>query len=103
MVLALSYVIALILTVVIAIFLYPISGFFWVLGLLGKISDKLFAFTNKAIKSLWADLKSNNSDNKKSKEEWVCSCGCTNTDDICSRCGKPKVVADIPETNEISE
>ena len=100
MVVALSYVIAIILTLALAIFLYPISAFFWILGLLGKISDNLFAFTNRVIKSLWRDIR--NSD-KNTAEQWVCSCGCANTGKFCSECGKPNVVAEITETSNVSE
>ena len=100
MVVALSYVIAVILTLALAIFLYPISGFFWVLGLLGKISDNLFAFTNRVIKSLWKDIR--NSD-KNSEGQWICSCGCRNTGKFCSECGKSNIVTEIPETSDVSE
>ena len=100
MVVALSYIIAIILTLALAIFLYPVSAFFWVLGLLGKISDNLFAFTNRVIKSLWRDIR--NSDIS-TEEQWECSCGCTNTGKFCSECGKPNVVAEITETPNISE
>lgn len=75
MVVAISYVIAVILTGLLACVLYPISGLFWLIGLLGKIGENLFSFTNKMIKNLWADISSkriidvsgstsNNSDNQ---------------------------------------
>lgn len=97
MIVALSYVIAVVLTLALAIFLYPISGFFWVLGLLGKVSDNLFGFTNRVIKSLWKDLRN---DNKHNEAQWVCSCGCTNTGKFCSECGKPNIVQESPEVPE---
>ena len=100
MVVALSYFIALLLTFAIAILLYPISAFFWVLGLLGKISDNLFAFTNKVIRSLWKDIKNSDKSNLK---QWTCSCGCVNTGKFCSECGKPNIVIENPEKTEISE
>lgn len=37
------------------------------------------------------------------KSTWTCSCGCTNTGKFCSECGKSNVVAEIPETTDISE
>lgn len=89
MVVALSYVIAIILTLTLAIILYPISGLFWVLGLLGKISDNMFSFTNRVIKSLWRDIRA---ESNVSKEQWVCSCGCSNTGKFCSECGLPNKV-----------
>ena len=52
MVILVSYLVAVLLTVGLAIVLYPIAGLFWVLGLLGKISDKLFDFTTRIIKKL---------------------------------------------------
>ncbi len=60
MVSALSYVIAIIITMCLAIILYPISGLFWLLGLFGKIADVLFRFTTKLIRSLWQDIKGMN-------------------------------------------
>ena len=100
MVVALSYIIAIVLTIALAIILYPISAFFWLLGLLGKISDTLFAFTNRVIKSLWRDLRNSE---KNAAEQWMCSCGCTNTGKFCSECGKPNVVAEIDEASVVSE
>ena len=98
MVVALSYVIAITLTVGLAIFLYPVSAFFWILGLLGKISDNLFSFTNRVIKSLWRDIR--NTD-KGSTEQWVCSCGCANTGKFCSDCGKPNGAEEVAETSNV--
>lgn len=60
MVMAISYVIAVCITIAIACILYPIAALFWVFGLLGRISDVLFAFTTNVIRNLWKDLKGNN-------------------------------------------
>lgn len=97
MVVALSYVIAVILTAALAISLYPLSAMFWVFGLLGKLSDGMFSFTKKTIAALWRDLKSSERatmaqataliDNT---EAWVCKCGCRNTGKFCSQCGGSK-------------
>ena len=100
MVVALSYIIAIILTVALAILLYPISACFWVLGLLGKISDKMFVFTNKAIKSLWRDLRDDKND---TANQWVCSCGAANNGEFCSKCGKPNATEVVPEASEEAE
>lgn len=56
MVIGLSYVLAVVFTAVLACILYPIAGVFWLIGLLGKLGEKLFEFSNHAIKSLWADI-----------------------------------------------
>lgn len=67
MIRALSYVIAVVLTLLAALVLYPIAAFFWLCGLvgkllvsiftlLGKLSDRLFAFTTRIIRSLWKEL-----------------------------------------------
>lgn len=61
MVMAISYIIAVIITMALAVFLYPIAALFWVFGLLGKISDILFSFTTRLIQNLWKDLRNNNS------------------------------------------
>lgn len=100
MIVALSYIIAIVLTLAIAIFLYPISAFFWVLGVLGKISDNLFSFTNTMIKSLWRDIRNSG---KSATEQWVCSCGCSNTGKFCSECGKPNDMAENTEAPNASE
>lgn len=57
MVVFLSYVIAVILTVGLAVCLYPLCAIFWISGLLGKISNGMFNFTNGVIKKLWQDIK----------------------------------------------
>lgn len=56
MVVALSYIFAVIFTAVLACILYPIAGVFWLVGLLGKLSEQMFRFSNNAIKKLWADI-----------------------------------------------
>ena len=60
MVIALSYVLAVLLTIALAVVLYPIAGLFWILGFFGKISEALFAFTSKVINSLWRDIRNMN-------------------------------------------
>lgn len=86
MIVALSYLIAVILTIALAVFLYPIAGTFWVLGLFGKVSEHMFGFTTKIIRSLWRDIRGVEKD---MAEQWTCSCGCTNTGKFCSQCGAP--------------
>ena len=104
MVVALSYVIAVILTAALAIVLYPISAMFWIFGLLGKLSDGMFAFTKCAIAALWRDLKSSEQATMahtaaitESAEAWVCNCGCHNTGKFCSECGsgKPEEIVSV--------
>ena len=87
MIVVFSYIIAVILTLALAIFLYPIAGLFWLMGLFGKISDNMFSFTTRVIKSLWKDIKGIN---EPTGEQWVCSCGCSNTGKFCSECGNSK-------------
>lgn len=62
MIKALSFVIACILTFLMVIILYPVAGFFWLIGKVGKaiglVSDWIFEHANVAIKRLWSDLKS---------------------------------------------
>ena len=97
MVRALSYIIAVIITVALAIILYPIAALFWVFGLLGKLSDGLFAFTKRTISALWRDLKMSeqaytNTPNPtiESGDSWTCACGSVNTGNFCSNCGALK-------------
>lgn len=63
MVKALSFIIACVLTFLMVIILYPVAGFFWLIGKIGKIvdlvSDWIFEHANITIKNLWSDLKSN--------------------------------------------
>ena len=44
MVIGLSYVFAVVITAILACILYPIAGVFWLIGLLGKLGEKLFEF-----------------------------------------------------------
>lgn len=54
-----SYIVAVIITAIIAIILYPIAALCWIFSLIGKVSDNLFHWTNKTIKNLWNDIKNN--------------------------------------------
>lgn len=56
MIVALSYILAVIFTVLVAVILYPIAAVFWVLGLFGKLAEYIFALTKKAIAYLWKDI-----------------------------------------------
>ncbi|MDE6501983.1 MAG: hypothetical protein K2L10_07865 [Ruminococcus sp.] len=53
-----SYIVAVILTALIAVALYPICGVCWAFSVIGKISSNLFNWTNKTIKGLWKDINS---------------------------------------------
>lgn len=104
MVKLLSYVFAIIITLALAIFLYPIAAFFWLLGLFGKISNILFTFTKRVISSLWRDIRDmgNSTDTVSLTDSWTCFCGTINTGKFCSECGAKK--SDIifnPEENNI--
>ena len=95
MVVALSYLIAVLLTIGLAVILYPIAGAFWVFGLLGKVSEHMFGFTRRTIRALWRDIRGMEKD---MAAGWTCSCGCQNTGKFCSECGAPPaqtVVADV--------
>lgn len=102
MIVALSYLIAVILTIALAVILYPIAGYFWVLGLFGKIADRMFKFTSKIIRSLWRDIRGIEKD---LGDQWTCSCGCTNSGKFCSQCGAPVTVPVIAEevVTEVTE
>ncbi len=96
MVILLSYLFAVVLTVALAIILYPIAAVFWILGLFGKISDKMFKFTKKAIAGLWKDLRETKNPEKVPVDsEWTCSCGTKNKGRFCTNCGaaNPATVA----------
>lgn len=97
MIVALSYLIAVLLTIALAVFLYPIAGFFWVLGLFGKISEHMFGFTTKIIRSLWKDIRGVEKD---MADQWTCSCGRTNTGKFCSECGKPNAIPVIAKVDD---
>ena len=55
-----SYIVAVVITAIIAIILYPIAALCWIFSLIGKISDNLFSWTNKTIKKLWSDIGNSN-------------------------------------------
>lgn len=57
MISALAYLIAIVMTIGLAVILYPIAGFFWILGLFGKIADGIFFLTRKMINAMWDDVK----------------------------------------------
>ena len=99
MVVALSYIIAVLITVALAIFLYPVAALFWIFGLLGKLSDDLFEFTRKTIAALWRDLRNSEKATMMKQPQiaetvdvWMCECGCSNTGKFCSECGKTKIL-----------
>lgn len=53
-----SYIVAVILTALIAVALYPLCALCWIFSIIGKVSSHLFNWTNKTIKGLWADINS---------------------------------------------
>lgn len=98
MVVVLSYIFAIIITMMLAIILYPIAALFWIMGLFGKVADVMFRFTKKVISSLWKDiLNVSNTDVNGivNSNNWTCSCGVVNTGKFCSECGgvKPELIA----------
>lgn len=99
MVVALSYVFAVILTAALAIVLYPIAAIFWIMGIFGRLAEWMFSFTQKVISSLWKDLRNASTTSTTTTEPkqhvieqapsvWVCSCGTENTGHFCNQCGK---------------
>lgn len=87
MIVILSYLLAVILTLAMAIILYPIAAVFWVIGLFGRISDSMFAFTTKTISKLWQDLKDISREEEDDSPKWQCVCGHMNSGRFCSECG----------------
>lgn len=61
MVMFLSYIIAIVITLALAIILYPISAVFFIVAkvgyVLGILADFIFTHTNSGIKKLWSDIK----------------------------------------------
>lgn len=99
MVVALSYVFAVILTAALAIVLYPIAAIFWIMGIFGRLAEGMFSFTQNVIKALWKDLGNAKKASPitvetqpkmiiPSASAWVCSCGKFNEGSSCSACGK---------------
>lgn len=64
MIRALSFIIACILTILLALALYPIAIIFWAISRIGDavgfFSKWVFTLANRAIKYLWSDLKREN-------------------------------------------
>lgn len=104
MVKALAYFFAIIITIMLAVFLYPISAIFWVFGLFGKIADIMFAWTRNRIRSIWAELKDMDGSgasqqqvitynippqsSARNEEEWLCNnCGNVSRGKFCTKCG----------------
>lgn len=87
MVVALSYIIAVIISILLAVLLYPVAALFWILGLFGKIADTMFAFTSRLISSLWRDIRKMD---EVPENNWTCTCGFMNTGNFCTQCGKSK-------------
>ena len=95
MIVALSYFIAIVLTFLTAIVLYPIAAIFWICGLLGKLSDNVFNLTKRIIAYLWKDLGKVgkpifDNQNVTVDENWTCACGKVNNGKFCSECGAQK-------------
>ena len=99
MVVALSYVLAVIITAALAVVLYPIAAIFWIMGIFGRLAEGMFAFTQSAIKSLWKDLGNVKRTSpviveekpqmiERSASAWICACGTENTGHACTDCGK---------------
>ena len=99
MVVALSYIFAVIITAALAIVLYPIAAIFWILGIFGRLAEGMFSFTQRAITSLWRDV-GNVKRNvpvpseitttmiERSSSSWMCVCGAENSSRVCTACGK---------------
>ncbi len=103
MVVFLSYVLAVILTLALAIFLYPVAAFFWVIGLFGKIADGMFSFTSRTISKLWQDLRKVGNEDTDVSNKWQCACGCFNAGRFCSACGAAMPVPVISQESEVKE
>ncbi len=93
MVKLISYIVAVVLTVLIALILYPIAALFYLFSIIGKISDNLFKWANSTIKKLWKEVKESSREVEASspdKETFICpQCGKENprSNVFCDNCG----------------
>ncbi|MDD6033193.1 MAG: hypothetical protein PUC47_06875 [Oscillospiraceae bacterium] len=102
MIAALSYIIAVLITVALAVILYPVAGLFWILGLFGKLASAIFSLTRRIIRAMWNDIRKmepraavpmpeaqpvNLPTLEPAIETWECPCGRINTGNFCGECG----------------
>ena len=96
MVKLISYIVAIVLTALIALVLYPLAALFYLFSIIGKISDNLFKWANNTIKKLWNDVKESGKAVEVTafdKGIYVCpQCGKENlkTQAFCNNCGTKK-------------
>ena len=55
-----SYTLAIIITAILAVILYPIAAICWIFSQIGKASTFLLKWTNKTIQKLWDDIRNSN-------------------------------------------
>jgi hypothetical protein len=51
-----AYIIAIVITCVMAVALCPIAAVFWVVGLFGHVGNYMFSFISKVLKHIWSEL-----------------------------------------------